>query len=137
MIRLEVHTSRPRIARIAQVAFFGGAVAIFVSSTQPGPVYIVAVPLSALVSAAGGFTIARLSRSGIPALWSVYMLLIGVGSVVRSAVHPGRPILWAIAGTSIVTALFAMGLAVKYVRRSKELERLMSVEATSLAFFAT
>jgi hypothetical protein len=96
------------------------------------------VTTSALVTAAGGFYLVRLSRSGVVAAWSAYILLIGAGSVVKEMQHPPRPwTRWVIAGATVAAGLIAMTAVVRTARRSKELERFLSVEATSLAFFTT
>jgi hypothetical protein len=43
---------------------------------------------------------------------------------------------WGFAATQVVIAVVATLLIVRFVRRSKELERMISLEATFLAFFA-
>jgi hypothetical protein len=137
---VEVTTAHPRRVQIAQYAFHRGSVATFVASAvTKGLTYVAVVTGVALIAAAGGFYIARVARSWVPVLWGLYLLVAACGSVVRGAVHPRPPraVVWGFAAVQIGIAVVAMLLIVHFVRRSTELERMISLEATFLAFFAT
>jgi len=139
VIRIDVRTAHPVRAQIAQYVFFGGAFGEFLASTiAKGLSYVALVTAFALIAAAGGFYLARVARSWVPALWGVYLLVAALGSIARGAVHPRPPrgLVWGFAAVQIAIAVLAMLLIIRFVQRSKELERMISLEATFLAFFA-
>ena len=140
VIRIGTRTEHPRGAQVAQYAFLGGAVAMFAASTSTkGLTYVGLVTAFALIAAGAGLYLARVARSWVPALWGLYLVLAAVGSVVRGAEHPRPPreLVWGFAAAQILIAVVAMLLIVRFVQRSKELERMVSLEATFLAFLAT
>jgi hypothetical protein len=139
-MRIEAPSARTGRVRGAQIAFFGGAVAEFVASFfAKGGAYVLTVPVLALIAAIGGVYLARATRSWIPAVWGAYLLVIAVGSVAHGATRPRPPrgVLWALAGAQIALLVVALFLIVRFTQRSKELERMISFEATVLAFFTT
>jgi len=125
---------RFKIGVAAMAMGIGGvALAQFASKSEQRPVEIVALVVGAL----GAFLAARAARVGGLALIGVYIALVGAGSIL-SGVHP-RPqgVLIGIALGSIIAALSGLLAFIRLGRRSKELDRLMFLESTSIAFFVT
>lgn len=94
------------------------------------------IAVAAIGLAAGAF-MAVLTRTFVWAVWSVYISDCIVGMVVIRGSHPERAVVWVLGGIAIAAAAAGMVLVVQAVRGSQELERLISFESTSIAFFAT
>lgn len=78
----------------------------------------------------------RREAAAVCALLVGYTVVLMIG---RAQVDEGDPDWqrWVLAGATIAMALAAVGVLIRAGRRSKELERFVFSESTSLAFFAT
>jgi hypothetical protein len=136
-LRVEVPSPSVLKTRLAAAAMYGGMGGVAVSFAIHAKIAAIVAGASAILMIAGGAYIAVRSRSALVVTWIAYVLLIAAGAVVRGSGHPARWTLWAIAGATIAAALTGMALVIRELGREKELERAISLEATSLAFLAT
>ncbi len=68
---------------------------------------------------------------------AVYSVLVIAGSVMRDSVGEDSRWMILVAAATIAAALATMVVVIRAGRRSKELERFLFTEATSIAFFVT
>ena len=67
-----------------------------------------------------------------------YAALVTAGAFIRGDVGEGpSAAMWGVAGGTIGAALGVMGVIIAWGRKTKELERVLFTEGTSLAFFVT
>lgn len=90
---------------------------------------------SAVVGALGAFGAAL--RNPVWAAIGAYVLLIGAGSVLQSVKPRPTAALVAVAVGTIFAAIGFMAFTVRAGRQSRELERMLFSESTSIAFFVT
>ena len=138
MMRVEVPTTSPiRVWAATAVLYAGVGLTVASLFVRGGP----AVPVSAagvLSMVASGSYIFALSRSGRFAAWCCFFALVAGGNLIRALQDPPRSsTLWVLAAVTAAAGLVSIGLIVRTAQRSKELERVLSLEATSLAFFTT
>ena len=105
----------------------------FAPSRTQHPIELGAIALGVAGSLIAGLAIRLMGL----VLMAVYIALVGTGAIL-AGIHP-RPeaALIAIAAASIVAALSGVISFVRLGRESKELDRLMFLESTSIAFFVT
>jgi hypothetical protein len=82
-------------------------------------------------------TLAFGRRSAVVGAIGLYVVLVGVGSVLQTQEPRPSGALIAIAIGTIVAAGIALFASVRKGRRSRELDRMLFTEATSVAFFVT
>ena len=79
----------------------------------------------------------RRERRQLAAVWALYVFVVVAGQIAVDAFDLGTTGVAVVVGACIACALLGMGLVIRAVTRSKELERFMSLQSTSLAFFTT
>lgn len=128
-----------RFARIVSIGFFTSAVGLGLALGTSGDggwrrVVLYASLGSAVLSAIALFV--RVRRASAAA-WGTYVALVGIGSVLQAQEPRPDGALIAIAVGTIVSGVGGVFLLVRIGRESKELDRLLFSEATSMAFFVT
>ena len=125
------------LTRLAVVVFALAIVALSTSSATPEewqtPVRVGALVLGAISALLLGFA----QRNLVWTLMGAYVVLVGVGSVLRGQEPKPTGALIAIAVATVASIVGAMIVAIRSGRRSRELERLLFSESTSIAFFVT
>jgi multisubunit Na+/H+ antiporter MnhB subunit len=123
--------------RILTLGFFtsvaGMIVAAGLDSRWTTPVTYASVGFGALCMAG----IAYVRRSAAAASWASYVVLVGVGSVLQAREPRPDGALIAIAVGTIVTGVVGLVYVARKGRQSRELDRMLFTEATSIAFFVT
>lgn len=136
-----VETTDARRARRMKITiglFIASAVTVGLSGLVDGTGGIVMMASAGVVATSSGIVLSLLLGSWMPVAWSVYFVLVVTGGVLHEAQYPPKLwTMWIIAGTTIAAAAAAMVLVVRAVGRARELDRLISVESISIAFFAT
>jgi hypothetical protein len=122
--------------RILVLGFFTSVVGLLIASGVDSswrmPVVYASLGFGAL-SLFAAF-VGRIVRA-VP--WGVYVLLVGVGSLLQGLEPRPDAALIAIAAGTVVAAACAVVLLVIHGRRTRELDRMLFTEATSVAFFVT
>lgn len=110
---------------------------LIASNFAPGRLKTSMVVTGGLLNVALIVVIARFSRSWFWGFIAAYVLFVIAGVVIADSEQPNRVALGVVAAGTIATAAGGILVAIRAGRRSKELERLLFSESTSIAFFAT
>jgi hypothetical protein len=125
------------LARLAIVAFTLAIAALALSSLGPEG-WQPAIRIAALAS--GAFAALALGAATRNWLWlfiGVYVVLAGVGSVLQGLEPKPKAALIVVSVGTVAAVVGAMVVAIRGGRRSRELERFLFSESTSIAFFVT
>jgi hypothetical protein len=132
-----VRTPADRRRRVAIGVLVVAILASLSSGSVPDSARTVFYACAGLTALAATVYLAVTTRSGVFAAWALYLVIIVGGQIARDAFDLERTGLWVVIGASVASGILAMALVVRNVRRNRELERFISLEATSLAFFTT
>jgi hypothetical protein len=123
--------------RILILGFFTSVVGMLIATGLDGdwttPIVYASVAFGAL-SLVG---LAFVRRSVAAASWALYVILVGVGSALQAREPRPDGALIAIAAGTIVSGVVGLLLVARKGRQSRELDRMLFTEATSIAFFVT
>jgi hypothetical protein len=126
-----------RSIRIAVVAFFTSVVGVVVGGTSHAGFSRPVLYASIVVGALAILVVALRWRVREALPWGLYIVLVGIGSVLQAQEPRPDAALIGIAVGTIVAGVAGIFLTARAGRSTRELDRLLFTEATSVAFFVT
>jgi hypothetical protein len=126
-----------RFVRVAVVAVFTSVAGVVIGGTSHGGFSRPLLYASIVVGALAMLLVALRSRVRESLPWGVYIVLVGIGSVLqRQEPRPNGALIGIAVGT-IVASVAGVFFTVRAGRAKRELDRMLFTEATSVAFFVT